>query len=253
MIILLSPAKTLDYNPTEIKASKTPVFKKETSELISILKKKSPADIGKLMHIKEKLSLLNYERYQNFSDSYTKKNSKAAILAFNGDVYVGLEAHTFSNKELERAQDSIRILSGLYGVLRPMDKMQPYRLEMGTHLKNPKGSNLYKFWGDQVSLQINKDLKKSGSNYILNLASKEYFSVLDKKILKGDLIEIAFKEYRDGKLKFISFSAKKARGMMARYVVKNKIKNIEGLKGFNYENYSFEESLSTENNLMFVR
>lgn len=253
MIILLSPAKTLDYNPTEVKATKAPVFKKNTSELISILKKKSANDISKLMHIKEKLAQLNYDRYQSFSDSYTKKNSKAAILAFNGDVYVGLEAKTFNTKELERAESSIRILSGLYGVLRPLDKMQPYRLEMGTNLKNPKGANLYKFWGDQVSSQINKDLKKSGSNYILNLASKEYFSVLDKNLLKGELIDVSFKEYRDGKLKFITFNAKKARGMMARYAVKNNIKTIDGLKGFDYDNYTFEESLSTEKSLLFVR
>lgn len=253
MIVLLSPAKTLDYSPSNVAATKVPLFKNRTSDLVDILKTKSAKSIGKLMHISDKLANENYERYQNFSNSYTKKNSKASILAFKGDVYLGLEAENFSAKELSYAQETLRILSGLYGLLRPLDKMQPYRLEMGTKMKNKKGQDLYKFWGDDITDVINKDLSKQKSQTIINLASKEYFKAVNKKKLEGDIIDIGFKEYRNGKLTFVSFNAKKARGMMARYIVKNKVEKAKDLQGFDYDGYSFETELSNDQFYMFVK
>ena len=253
MLVLLSPAKTLDYSPYKISAEDAPQLRKKTSELIKILKSKSANDISTLMHVKEKLAQLNYERYQNFSSRYTDKNSKAALFAFNGDVYTGMDAQSLTKSEIKRAQESVRILSGLYGLLRPLDKMQPYRLEMGTKLKNYNGSNLYHFWGDDITKLLNKDLKKQNTKLIVNLASKEYFSVVNKNLLDGEILDIGFKEYRNGKLTFISFNAKKARGLMTRYILKCNAKYKEDLKGFNYEDYGYDEELSSDNNYMFVR
>lgn len=253
MIALLSPAKTLDLENPGFKANSTPIFKNRTKDLIDVLKKKKAKDIMDLMHVSEKLGQLNYGRFQQFADSYNRKNSRAAISAFKGDVFIGFDAETLSEEEINFANDRIRILSGLYGILRPLDKMQAYRLEMGTHLKTKLGKNLYEFWGSDIAKQINKDLKKLKSTTIINLASNEYFKSVDKKALKGEIIDITFKEYKNGDLKFISFNAKKARGMMARYIVKEKPKNLNDLKGFNYERYSFNEEFSTENNLTFVR
>jgi len=253
MVILLSPAKTLDETPNINQGLQLPAFRKQTGELIGILKEYTPKKIKSLMHISDKLTELNYERYQNFSSRYTGGNSKAAIYAFKGDVYVGLDALTLGQKDIEFAEDHLRILSGLYGLLKPMDKMQAYRLEMGTNLKNPKGKNLYDFWNDTLTSDINKTLKKNKNDLIVNLASKEYFSALDRKKLKGEIIDIGIKEYKDGKLKFISFNAKKARGLMARYIIKNKIKSKEGLKGFDYDGYTYQEDLSSVSEFMFVR
>jgi len=253
MLVLLSPAKTLDFTETKVKATKNPKFKTDTTELVGVLQEKSISDIMKLMSIKEKLGALNYERYQNFSKSYTNKNSKAALLAFKGDVYIGLDAASLTEDELEYSQDHVRILSGLYGLLSPLDKMQPYRLEMGTTLKTDKGTNLYHFWGDKITKEVNKQLKKQGNPILVNLASQEYFHAVKRDAVKGEVVDINFKEFRDGKLKFISFSAKKARGLMTRYIIKNKIENKEDLKGFNYENYYFDESLSDDAQYTFVR
>lgn len=253
MLVLLSPAKTLDYTETTVKASKNPKFKEDALKLVGVLKEKSISEIMKLMSIKEKLGTLNYERFQNFSKSYTAKNSKAALFAFKGDVYLGLDAATLSEDELSYAQNHVRILSGLYGLLAPLDKMQPYRLEMGTTLKTEKGTNLYHFWDDKITKEANKQIKKQANPVLVNLASQEYFHVIKRDKIKGQVIDINFKEYRDGKLKFISFSAKKARGLMTRYIIKNNIENIEGLKGFNYEDYYFEENLSDDKQFTFVR
>jgi len=253
MIALLSPAKTLDYINPGFKAKSAPTFKNKTNDLIEVLKQKKVKDIMNLMHVSEKLGQLNYERYQQFSNSYTVKNSKSAISAFKGDVFLGFDAETLTEKEIAFANDRIRILSGLYGMLKPLDKMQPYRLEMGTSLKTKRGKNLYEFWGSDIALQINKDLKKLKSKTVINLASKEYFTSVDKKSLDAEIIDITFKEYKNGDLKFISFNAKKARGMMARYIVKEKPKKLNDLKGFNYERYSYLEDLSTPTNLTFVR
>ncbi len=253
MVILLSPAKTLDETPKVNPGLNLPTFRKETNELARILKSYTPNKIKELMHISDKLANLNHERYQNFSSRYTTSNSKAAIFAFKGDVYQGFKVEELDADDLLYAEAHLRILSGLYGCLKPLDKMQAYRLEMGTSLKTDKGNNLYDFWKGLLTKEINKTLKKNKNDLIINLASKEYFSALDKKGLKGDLIDIGFKEYRDGKLKFISFSAKKARGMMARYIVKERIEAKEGLKGFDYDGYAYDEGLSSDKEYMFVR
>ncbi len=253
MIILLSPAKSLDFEPVADVDRTQPRFKKDTFELAEIMKEQSSSDLKKLMSISDKLADLNRDRYKQFSKSFTKKNSKQAMFAFTGDVYQGLEASSFTEKQLEYAQDHVRMLSGLYGILRPFDVIQPYRLEMGTKLKTERGKNLYEFWGDKLTKSINKDLKATDSKAIINLASNEYFKSLDKDKLKGDLYEIDFRELRDDKYKFISFSAKKARGFMTQYIVKKKLKNPEKIKGFDLEGYMFNEELSSERHWTFTR
>jgi len=253
MVILLSPAKTLDETPKVNAGINLPTFRKETNELAKILKTYSPNNIKELMHVSDKLAELNHSRYQKFSSRYTDNNSKAAIFAFKGDVYVGLDVECFSVSDLNFAEKHLRILSGFYGCLKPLDKMQPYRLEMGTALKNSKGHNLYEFWRKPLTKEINKTLKNNKNDLIVNLASKEYFSALNRKGLDGEIIDIGFKEYRDGKLKFISFNAKKARGTMSRYIIKNRILTKEGLKGFNLDGYSYDEGLSSDKEYMFIR
>ncbi len=253
MLALLSPAKTLNEDQSVQQGLEAPKFRKQSGELISILKDYSPAQIKDLMHISDKLAELNSDRYHAYSARYNAKNSKAAIYMFKGDVYQGFDADSLEVPDIAYAQDHVRILSGLYGLLRPMDKMQAYRLEMGTRLKTPKGNNLYDFWKETLTKEINRTLKEINSDLIVNLASVEYFSALNKKELKAEIHDVTFKEYRDDKLKFISFSAKKARGYMARYICKNKIENKEDLKGFDYEGYSFMEDGSTEGNYLFVR
>ena len=254
MITLLSPAKSLDYeSPELIKELSIPQFAMDSNRLIRILKKKSVTEIKDLMHISDALAKLNRDRYRNFSKEYTDENSKSAITAFKGDVYVGFEASTLSDEDLQFANQHVRILSGLYGLLLPFDRMQPYRLEMGTRLENKKGSNLYHYWGATLSKALNKELQEQGSDVILNLASNEYYKAVDKKKLKARVINVDFREEKDGELKFVSFFAKKARGLMARYVVKNKIDDVESLLGFDYENYRIAEEHSTDSQLMFVR
>jgi len=254
MITLLSPAKTLDYeSPDQIKELTIPQFTMDSNRLIRILKKKSITEIKDLMHLSDALAKLNKMRYKNFSKEYNDENSKSAITAFKGDVYVGFEAATLSDEDLQFANQHVRILSGLYGILLPFDRMQPYRLEMGTRLENKKGSNLYHFWGDTISKALNKELKDQNSDLILNLASNEYFKAVNKKKLKARIINVDFREEQDGELKFVSFFAKKARGLMARYIVKNRIDDVESLLGFDYENYRIAEEHSTDDQLMFVR
>jgi len=254
MISLLSPAKTLDYeNPEIVSEPSKPRFTTDSNRLVRILKKKSVEEIKDLMHISDTLAQLNKDRYKNFRRDYTPENSKSAIAAFKGDVYVGLDAQTLTAEELEFANRHLRILSGLYGLLRPFDRMQPYRLEMGTRLENKKGSNLYHYWGDTLSKSLNKDLKELESEVIINLASKEYFKAINQGKLKARIINIDFREEKNGEFKFVSFFAKKARGLMARYIVKNQIDDVESLKGFDYENYRFAEEHSTKDELLFVR
>ena len=253
MISVLSPSKRLNFNEDPLDFRDTPQFSSKAKQLIAILKKKSKPEIMNLMNINEKLAELNLNRYRSFKKDYTKENSKAAIFAFTGDVYLGLDPKTLLPDELEFAQNHIRILSGLYGILRPMDAMQAYRLEMGSNLDNKKGKNLYEFWGMDITKEINKLLLEQKDPVLVNLASKEYFSVLNKNKIKGEIIDIHFKEYRNGALKFLSFNAKKARGFMARYIVQQKIERREDLKGFNLQNYYFEESLSDSHNFTFVR
>ena len=253
MILLISPAKTLNFDSTDLKKKSKPRFLTESQQLIDILKKKSAGDIKKLMSVSDKIANLNVERYHNFKTPFNLKNAKQAILAFRGDVYTGLDADNFEAAELEFAQNHLRILSGLYGVLKPLDLMQPYRLEMGTKLSNGFGKNLYEFWGEKLTKTINKDVKASKSNAIINLASKEYFSALQTKNLKADLYNIHFKEERNGVFKIISFSAKKARGMMAQFIIKNKLTDPKDLIGFDMDNYVFNDQLSKEKEFVFTR
>jgi cytoplasmic iron level regulating protein YaaA (DUF328/UPF0246 family) len=254
MITLLSPAKTLDFEtPDTITELTIPRFNLEANRLIRILKKKKVEEIKSMMHLSDNLAVLNRKRYKTFSKEYTDENSKSAIMAFKGDVYTGLEAETLDKSSLEYVNKHVRILSGLYGLLLPFDRMQPYRLEMGTRLENKKGTNLYHFWGDMISKSLNKELKEMGTDTIVNLASNEYYKAVDKKKLKANVINIDFREEKDGEYQFVSFFAKKARGTMTRYIAENKITNPSDLRGFDYDNYRFEESKSSENSLLFVR
>lgn len=253
MISILSPAKTLDMATSERSVVSSIRFPKETSSIVKELKKYGPAKLGSLMKISDKLALLNSDRNQAFTDTYDMDNSKEAIFAFKGGVYMGLGAEDFDEKELNFAQSNVRLLSGLYGLLRPLDLMQAYRLEMGTKLKLGKHKNLYEFWGDKITNQLQEDINSTGSNILINLASNEYFKAVNQKVLEARIINIVFKEYRDDKLKFISFNAKKARGLMTRYIVKNKIVDYNDLQGFNYEGYYYDDKLSTEHEWMFVK
>ncbi len=253
MIVLLSPAKTLDFTPKDYAFHSKPRMLTDSQILVNILKKKSSKDLQKLMGVSEKIAALNVERYDSFTTPFNKKNAKPSILAFKGDVYTGFQAEDLNDEDFQFAQEHIRILSGLYGILRPMDLMQPYRLEMGTKLNNEKGKNLYDFWNDNITKMINKDLKKSEGNAIINLASKEYFHSIKPKELQGELYHINFKENRNGVYKIISFSAKKARGIMARYIVKNKIIDPQKIKKFKEDNYSFNKELSSERDWVFTR
>jgi cytoplasmic iron level regulating protein YaaA (DUF328/UPF0246 family) len=225
----------------------------ESSKLVKILNKKKVHELMKMMDISEKIALENVIRFKNFSLPFTPENSKQAVLAFDGDVYDGLNAVDFSHEDFEFAQNHMRILSGLYGVLKPLDLMQAYRLEMGRALENPKGNNLYKYWGDKISKTLNNAVKETGSNVIVNLASNEYWSSVDLKKLKVPYIEIQFKEKKDGLYKVISFNAKRARGMMLRYAIKNSLQEPETLKAFNLDNYVFSNELSDEKVWVFTR
>ena len=247
MLILLSPAKALNYDSQDVCSKITqPIFKSEIADLVALMQQKSETDIKSLMGLSDKLAKLNYERYQNFSQQFNKDNSKQAIFAFNGDVYQGFDALSLSEDDILFAHEGLRILSGLYGVLRPLDAMQPYRLEMGTKLKGEYGEDLYDFWGSKITQEIDSD-------YIINLASNEYFSSVKKKELKGKLINVHFKEFREGKYKIIGIYAKKARGLMARFIVQNRIKSPEKIKEFNIERYQFAGDLSDDKNYVFVR
>lgn len=253
MLILLSPAKTLDETRLDYPNTESPSLRKKTSELVTVLKEYSAQDLSSLMSISDKLAQTNYNRYQAFSSRYTATNSKAAIFAFKGDVYIGLEADSLNENDITYAQDHLRILSGLYGLLKPLDKMQPYRLEMGTSLKTSKGKNLYNFWGDDITKEINKALRSHDDKTIINLASNEYFHSVNTDKLKGDVLNIGFKEDRNGKLTFVSFNAKKARGSMSRFIIQNRIENKEDLQGFDTDGYTFHADLSSENNYLFIK
>ncbi len=253
MIALLSPAKTLDFNPASTSSHTQPRLLPRSEELVGILRDKPKEELMSLMSISEKLASLNQARYESYQTPFTLDNAKQALLAFKGDVYAGMQAEDFTEEELQYAQQHIRILSGLYGLLRPLDLMQPYRLEMGTKLKNEHGKNLYEFWGGDITRLINEDLRGNSSPAVINLASKEYFSALNTEALSGPLYNVDFKEYRDGKYKIIAIYAKKARGMMARYMVRNQLEEPEQLKGFNMDGYIFNDELSGERDFIFTR
>jgi uncharacterized protein len=254
MLFLLSPAKSLDYDtPLNGQPHTAPLFVKQSKELIDLLRDYSPPQIAELMDLSDKLSSLNVARYAAWSSRATQKNARQAVLAFNGDVYDGLDAKTLRADDLAWAQDHVCILSGLYGVLRPLDLMQPYRLEMGTALKGPHGGNLYRFWGSQIADYLNTRLRKDASPVVINLASNEYFKSVDTKVLKGRVVECVFQEYKDGQYKVISFFAKKARGLMARYAIEHKLMTPEQLRHFDVDGYAYTAAESTPDRLVFRR
>ncbi len=252
MKIVISPAKSLDYTtalPTQRFTEAQ--FLDKANTIQKTLKKKKPKDLMELMDISEKLADLNWQRNQDWALPFTPENARPAVYAFNGDVYTGLDAYTIPTEKLDDLQDQLRILSGLYGILRPLDLMQEYRLEMGTSIAIGTKKNLYEFWKKTITDALNKELTKD--ELFLNLASNEYFSAVDTKALKVPVITPEFKDYKDGKLKMISFFAKKARGLMVRYIIDSNAKTIEDLKGFNYEGYAFDANLSKGNTLVFTR
>lgn len=254
MLFLLSPAKSLDYKtPVGDVPHTEPLFVKQSTRLIKLLREKSAEDISEMMDLSEALSTLNVQRYKAWKPKFTAENSKQAVLAFDGDVYGGLDAKTLKAKDLAWAQDHVRILSGLYGVLRPLDWMQPYRLEMGTRLANPGGSNLYQFWGSQISEFLDQELAGDKTPVVVNLASQEYFKAVDLKALKARVVECVFEEYKNGQYKVISFMAKRARGLMARYAVTHHITSVKKLEAFNLEGYAFAPAVSGPDRLVFRR
>ena len=254
MLTVISPAKSLDFE-TPIPSCKTtkPRFLKQSQQLIDQLQKLAPQDVASLMKLSDKLAILNFDRFQAFETPFTKTNARASVFAFKGDVYQGLDAYSLSSDELNFAQGHLRILSGLYGLLRPLDLMQAYRLEMGTKFENSNGKNLYEFWGDTLNQSIAKELDKSDSQVLVNLASNEYFKAVKEKSISHKIITPVFKDYKNGQYKIISFFAKKARGLMSRYIIQNKIDQPEGLKGFNLAGYKLDKKLSGEKELIFTR
>ena len=254
MIIVLSPAKTLDYQFEPKGDNSVPAFLGKSSKLVNQLKQKEPKDIASLMGLSDKLATLNYDRYQSWTASKKVSNdSKPAMLVFKGDVYQGLQAEDLTKKELDFAQKHIRILSGLYGILRPLDLMKPYRLEMGTKLETPEGKNLYEFWGNKIQKNVLDELKKLKSDLLINLASKEYFTVLGKIPEDVNVVSPVFKDYKNGKYKIISFYAKKARGLMSRWIIQNNITDFEDLKNFNVDGYKYSKAESTVTTPVFLR
>jgi cytoplasmic iron level regulating protein YaaA (DUF328/UPF0246 family) len=254
MLFLLSPAKSLDYESTlPAIAATQPKFVPQSAELIATLKQKTPQQISELMDLSDALAKLNVQRYKAWSPQFTEANARPAVLAFNGDVYEGLDAKSLKPKDLQWAQVHVAILSGLYGVLRPLDLMQPYRLEMGTALKHGKANNLYQFWGALIAEHLNQQLSHSKEPVIVNLASQEYFKAVDRKALQARVIECVFQDHKNGQYKIISFFAKRARGLMARYAIQQQAKTPEALQAFNLEGYAFEASASSEDSLVFRR
>ncbi|MCY4044616.1 MAG: peroxide stress protein YaaA [Cellvibrionales bacterium] len=254
MLMLISPAKSLDFESTfdEVIHS-TPDFLEDSEILIQQLRELSPQDVGRLMKISDKLADLNFGRFLNWQPPFSLDNAKQAVLAFQGDVYQGLQAETFTAKQAEFAQGHLRILSGLYGLLRPYDLIQPYRLEMGTKFKNNLGKDLYAFWGNKLTDVLNEELVHHKSPTVVNLASNEYFKSINKKQLKAELVTPVFKDYKNGQYKIISFYAKKARGLMAAYAIKKNITNAEKLKQFDVDGYQFSQNDSSDKEWVFLR
>lgn len=254
MLFLLSPAKSLDYDtPLGDLPHTQPLFTKQSAELIQLLREYSPQQIAELMDLSDQLAGLNVARYQAWSPKFTAKNSRQAVLAFNGDVYDGLDARTLKPEDLAWAQEHVCILSGLYGVLRPLDWMQPYRLEMGTALQNPKGQNLYKFWGTQIADYLNERLQADKTPVVVNLASQEYFKAVNTKTLKARVIECVFEDWKGGQYKVISFFAKRARGLMARYAIGKRLTTPRQLEKFNLDGYAYDAAVSQADRLVFRR
>lgn len=253
MLLLISPAKTLDFTETEYSSYSQPAFLEQSKILVKKIKKFSAQKIEKLMKVSNNIASLNVERYQTFSTPFNTDNAKPSILAFKGDVYRGLAVEDFTEKDFEYAQNQLLILSGLYGVLRPLDLIQAYRLEMKTALGVGKNKNLYEFWGDKITQQINTYLDTHSTQAIINLASKEYFKAVKPKSLNGDLYTIEFKEKRNGQYKIIAFNAKRARGLMCRFAIKNRLTQPQQLKKFDLEDYKFNEEQSSDRLWLFTR
>ena len=252
MKIVISPAKSLDFE-TKLPSRKhtEPVFLANAEVVHKAVKEKSPAQLRELMDISDKLAELNWQRNQDWKTPFTTKNARPAMYAFNGDVYTGLDAYSLPTAKIGKIQDTLRILSGLYGLLKPLDLIQPYRLEMGTQMQVGENKNLYEYWKKTITQALNDELKDG--ELFVNLASKEYFDAVDAKALKVPVITPEFRDYKDGQLKMISFFAKKARGMMARYIIDKNVKTLKGLKGFDYDGYKFDPKLSKGNTLVFTR
>ncbi len=254
MLTILSPAKNLDFKPQTItKSSSQPLFIEESATIIEKMQKQSPKQIAKLMDINPKLAELNFLRYQQWIPEFTVKNSKQAVLAFNGDVYTGLSAKTLEAKDLEFAQDKLLILSGLHGILRPLDLIHPYRLEMGTELKLGKHKNLYSYWSRKITESLNLMLKTHKNKVIMNLASNEYSEVLDRNKIDAKIIDISFKEFKADQYQIFFVFLKRARGLMARYIIQNRIEKPEEVKGFDLDRYEYNDNLSNKENWVFTR
>jgi cytoplasmic iron level regulating protein YaaA (DUF328/UPF0246 family) len=254
MLIVLSPAKTLDFDsaPVTRKISQ-PELLARSSSLMDDARKLTPEGIQKLMGVSEPLAQLNHKRFMNWGEPFTRENAKQAILAFKGDVYTGLEAETMKAADFDYAQKHLRLLSGLYGVLRPLDLMQPYRLEMGLKFANSGGKNLYEFWGEDITDKLNSQLKSIKSGVLVNLASNEYFRAVKPKLLNADIVTPVFKDLKNGKYKVISFFAKKARGRMTRFIIDKRLQDVAGLKKFKADGYRYNAVESTARELVFTR
>lgn len=252
MKLVLSPAKSLDFE-SKLPTAKTTegYFLAEAERINKLLKKKSARSLSKLMKISDSLGQLNYERNQDWQLPFNKENARQALYAFSGDVYRGLDAYTIDTKKLDKVQDTVRIISGLYGILKPLDLIQPYRLEMGTKMPVGKNKNLYEFWKKKVTQALNDELEDD--ELFLNLASNEYFKAIDKKALKVPVITVTFKDFKNGEYKMIGFFAKVARGLMTRYIIDTDAKTLDDVKGFNSEGYGYSEELSSDTELVFVR
>jgi len=254
MLLVVSPAKKLDFESPLATAEFTqPTLLEHSQALINDCIKLSPAQIASLMKLSDKLAGLNAARFGAWTTPFNTDNARQAVLSFNGDVYTGLDAQSFNDNDFEFAQQHFRILSGLYGLLKPLDLIQAYRLEMGCKLANTRGDNLYQFWGDIITNELNDALKAQGDNLLINLASTEYFKSVKKKSLNAEIITPAFKDWKNGEYKMISFYAKKARGLMARYIIQNKITQVEQLKDFDLAGYQYNESFSKGNDWVFTR
>lgn len=254
MLMVISPAKTLDFEtPPTTERFTQPQYLDHSQELILQLRELSPAQISELMHLSDKLAGLNAARFGSWTPAFSPSNAKQALLAFKGDVYTGLAAQTLSEADLDYAQQHLRMLSGLYGLLRPLDLMQPYRLEMGTKLANARGKDLYAFWGERISGWLNEALAEQGDDVLLNLASNEYFSAVKRSALSARVINTEFRDQKNGQYKIISFYAKKARGMMSRFVISERISNPDDLKRFDEQGYRYSKELSKPDKLVFLR
>ncbi|RZG64115.1 peroxide stress protein YaaA [Acinetobacter junii] len=254
MLALISPAKTLDYTtalPTDTHTQ--PRLLEQSQQLIDVCRKLSATEIASLMTVSEKIANLNVERFRDWNAEFDFSNARQALFAFKGDVYTGLDAYHLKDQDIDFAQQHLRMLSGLYGLLRPLDLMMPYRLEMGTKLKNSRGNNLYEFWGSIITEQINQDLAEIDAKLLVNLASDEYYKSVNEKKIQAEIIKPVFLDQKNGKYKVISFYAKKARGLMARYLIENKLSQVEQLKAFDSEGYYFDAESSSDKELVFKR